>query len=133
MTCKRSLVALVAVLALLAGCGKSNKKSSDTTKAPAAQSSTSGKGSGDSGGNTVAIKGFAFDPKALKVTTGTKVTWTNNDPADHTASADKGDAAKYDSGHLGKGKSFSFTFAKAGTYKYHCDIHTYMTGTVEVS
>jgi plastocyanin len=24
------------------------------------------------------------------------------------------------------------TFAKAGTYTYHCDIHNYMTGTIVV-
>jgi plastocyanin len=27
---------------------------------------------------------------------------------------------------------FSYTFNNAGTYPYHCSIHTYMTGTIIV-
>jgi plastocyanin len=133
MTFKRSFIAAIFVLALLAGCGKSDKKSSSTTKAADTNSTTTTASSGASTGNAVTIKGFAFNPNALKVSTGTKVTWTNKDSTDHTTTADKGDPATFDSGHLGNGKSFSFTFAKPGTYKYFCNIHNYMKGTVEVS
>lgn len=130
----RSLVAIVSVVLLLGGCGSSSKKSSTTTVASGSKANPpTSAGDNTSGGNSVQIKGFAFKPSALKVSAGTKVTWTNSDPADHTTTADKSDPAAFDSGHLGKGKTFSFTFAKKGTYKYFCNIHNYMTGTVEVS
>jgi plastocyanin len=31
------------------------------------------------------------------------------------------------------GATFSFTFAKAGTFAYHCTIHPFMKGTVVVA
>ncbi len=121
------VVLIVAVGGLsLVGCSSSSKKSSSTTAA--ASATTKG-----SGGNNVQIKGFAFGPRSLAVKTGTKVTWTNNDSADHTVTADKSDPATFDSGHLGSGKSFAFTFTKSGTYKYVCSIHKSMTATVVVS
>ena len=133
MTYKRSLVAVVAVFTLLlAGCGSSSKKSTATT-AGASKSTSAPATGGGSSGNAVEIKDFAFNPAALKVSAGTKVTWTNKDSADHTASSLKGAPASFDSGHLGNGKTFSFTFSKKGTYQYHCNIHSFMTGTVDVS
>ncbi len=130
---KRSLAVAAVLLLTLAGCGSSSKKASSTTASGAKSTSAPATDAKTSGGNSVDIKGFAFSPKALKVTAGTKVTWTNDDSADHTSTADKGAPAAWDSGHLGKGKTFSFTFTKKGSYSYHCDIHTYMTGTVDVS
>ena len=79
---------------------------------------------------TVSIKNFAFNPPNATVAAGTTVTWVNNDQAPHTATADDG---TFDSGTLQPGQSFSFTFDKAGTYAYHCNIHPDMTATVTVS
>ena len=78
---------------------------------------------------SVAIAGFAFDPDAIEVEAGTKVMWSNDDPAPHTVTADDGD---FDSDILDAGKSFSFTFDKSGTYTYRCNVHPDMKGTVEV-
>ncbi len=77
----------------------------------------------------VAIAGFKFDSRDLVIHAGTTVTWTNKDSAPHTATADDG---AFDSGRLGKGGSFSFTFNEAGTYAYHCDFHSSMTATITV-
>ena len=71
-----------------------------------------------------------FSPNPLNVPAGTKVTTTNQDGFDHTWTSDSG---KWDSGHVGSGQSYSFTFTTPGTYTYHCAIHTYMTGTVNVT
>jgi plastocyanin len=79
---------------------------------------------------TVSIKNFAFDPPNATVSPGTTVTWVNNDQVPHTATADDG---AFDSGTLQPGQSYSFTFDKAGTYAYHCNIHPYMTATITVS
>jgi plastocyanin len=79
---------------------------------------------------TVTIDNFAFSPQSLQVKVGTTVTWTNNQGTTHTVTSDTGE---WDSGNLSQGKSFSFTFTKAGTFAYHCAIHSSMTGTVEVT
>src|SRR5919112_6180664 len=79
---------------------------------------------------TISIKNFAFNPPNATVAAGTTVTWVNDDQAPHTATANDG---TFDSGTLQPGQSFSFTFDKAGTYAYHCNIHPDMTATVTVS
>ncbi len=79
---------------------------------------------------TISIKNFAFNPPNATVAAGTTVTWVNDDQAPHTVTADDG---AFDSGTLQPGQSYSFTFDKAGTYAYHCDIHPDMTATVTVS
>jgi plastocyanin len=82
-------------------------------------------------GNSVAIASFAFSPASLTVAVGTKVTWTNNDSVTHTVTADQG--AAFNSGPLSPGQTFSFTFTKAGTYSYHCNIHPSMMATIVVN
>ena len=79
--------------------------------------------------NKVSIQGFAFSPSSISVPVGTTVTWTNKDSVTHTVTSDTGAFA---SGNLAPGKTFSFTFNQAGTFAYHCNIHTYMHGTVVV-
>ena len=77
------------------------------------------------------IKDFAFG--ALSVPAGTKITWTNKDTAPHTVTSDTG---AFDSGvatSLGNGGTFSFTFATAGSFAYHCEIHPSMKATVTVT
>ena len=80
-------------------------------------------------GNTVSISSFSFQPAELTVAVGTTVTWTNNDSASHTVTADDG---SFKSGTLGNGATFSQTFATPGTFAYHCAIHSSMTGTITV-
>jgi plastocyanin len=84
----------------------------------------------DSG--SVTIQNFAFNPSPLNVAVGTTVTWMNSDSATHTTTSDAGSAISWDSGALSTGSKFSFTFTQAGTYTYHCAIHSYMQGTIIV-
>jgi plastocyanin len=79
----------------------------------------------------VTIQNFAFSPETLTVAPGTTVIWTNKDSVDHTVTSDTG--AWPDSGSLASNKTFSHTFTKAGTYPYHCSIHSSMKATVVVS
>ncbi|HEX3540233.1 MAG TPA: plastocyanin/azurin family copper-binding protein [Acidimicrobiales bacterium] len=72
---------------------------------------------------------FAFDPAALTVKAGTKVTWTNNDIVAHTVTFT--DVAN--SPVLNRGDTFSRTFTSPGTYSYICSIHPFMHGTVVVT
>ena len=57
------------------------------------------------------------------------VTWKNDDAINHTVTAD-GDA--FSSGYVPPGGSFSFAFAKQGRYPFHCTIHKFMKGEVDV-
>jgi plastocyanin len=78
----------------------------------------------------VAIAGFAFSPDRLEVEPGTEVSWTNDDPAAHTVTADDG---SFDSDTLESAERFSFRFDRPGTYRYACSIHPAMRGTVRVA
>ena len=77
----------------------------------------------------VAIQGSAFNPPTTTVNVGDTVTWTNRDAIGHTSTSD---TAKWDSPVLPNGGSFSFTFTVAGTFTYHCSIHTFMKGSIVV-
>jgi len=78
---------------------------------------------------SVNISGFAFVPQTLRVATGTKVTWTNNDSVNHTITSNDN---LFESGTISKGATFSFTFTQSGTFEYHCKIHPSMTGKIIV-
>lgn len=85
---------------------------------------------GHSAGNTnVAIAGFAYSPRQVTVRVGDTVTWTNNDSAPHTVTAND---ASFDSGTLGQGGVYSRTFGVTGVFSYFCAIHPSMTGSVRV-
>lgn len=77
----------------------------------------------------------SFTLEDLTVSVGTTVTWTNQDRATHTATSGtpRSRSGVWDSGNLGLGGQFSFTFTEAGTFQYFCRIHNSMTGTVTVT
>ena len=79
--------------------------------------------------NTVAISGFAFQPAQITIKAGQTVTWTNEDPADHTVT---GDGGSFTSETLGHGARFRMAFDQPGTYRYVCALHPEMKGTVVV-
>ena len=75
------------------------------------------------------IESSGFEPANLNIPTGTTVTWTNHDGMAHTVfNTDK----VFISEMLDTGEKYSFVFHKAGTYPYHCSIHSKMTGTINV-
>jgi plastocyanin len=78
----------------------------------------------------VTIKDFKFGPASASVHVGDTITWTNQDIAPHTATANDG---SFDTGNLDQGKSGSHTFTTAGTFPYICKIHPSMKGTVVVA
>jgi len=110
---------LVALSLALASCGGSDDSSSETTA-----------GGGATAAGEVEIVEFAFDPDPVKVAVGSTVSWTNEDSAPHTATADDG---SFDTDTLDKGKTGTVTFKEAGTFPYFCEIHPTMHGTIEVT
>jgi plastocyanin len=78
---------------------------------------------------TVKIADFKFAPEKVTVQAGTKLTFVNDDDANHTATAqDK----SFDTKTLGKGGTASVTLNKPGTYKYYCAFHRFMEGEIDV-
>ena len=78
---------------------------------------------------SVTISDFEFTPKTVTVNEGDTVTWSNDGPSVHTATAEDG---SFDTGSLRKGESGSATFTQAGTISYICQPHPFMHGTVVV-
>lgn len=81
---------------------------------------------------SVTINNYLFMPKTLTVLPGTTITWNNKQEDDaHTVTSDTG---AFDSGVIkANGGKFTMTFATAGTFHYHCTIHSTMHGTIVVS
>jgi plastocyanin len=77
----------------------------------------------------VTIRDFEFAPSAVTVNVGETVTWTNDGPTPHSATANDG---SFDTGIMDAGASGSHTFTEAGTFAYICTPHPNMTGTVTV-
>ncbi|RMD85548.1 MAG: hypothetical protein D6808_05020, partial [Candidatus Dadabacteria bacterium] len=66
---------------------------------------------------------FSHDVTSGKALTGRKV---------RNASKTKFPDGLFSSGLFGEGRSFSYTFEKAGIHPYFCNIHPFMVGSVTV-
>jgi plastocyanin len=77
----------------------------------------------------VKIDNFSFGPQTITVPVGATVTWTNRDDIPHTSVSTDG---VFKSKVMDTDETFSYMFAKAGTYAYYCTIHPKMTGQVVV-
>ncbi len=77
---------------------------------------------------------FGFNPTTITITVGTTVTWTNTTSAPHTVTSDDGTSfdSTINTPISANGGTFSFTFTKAGTFAYHCQIHPFMKATIIV-
>ena len=106
-----------AVTFTLVACGSSSKTSSPSV------TTTAG------GGDVITIHNLMFSPTTLSARVGDSVTVTNNDGINHTFTADDG---SFDTGAFSSG-SKTVKLAKVGTIPYHCKIHTFMHGTLQVS
>lgn len=89
---------------------------------------------------TVSINEMAFTPREVKIKAGSTITWANEDVVDHDvtqATPGSGQKPLFKSPSLGQGKTFAYTFTKAGTYPIYCSLPGHldsgmkMTVTVE--
>jgi plastocyanin len=138
---KTLILPVLAVAALAAGCGGSSGGSNSSSGSasygskPAAKDTpaatkTAAAATNTGAGTTVTIANFAFAPNDIKAKVGEKITFVNKDSTAHTATATEG--AKFDSGSLAQGASFSYVAKRAGTIKFVCSFHPNMTGTITV-
>jgi plastocyanin len=79
---------------------------------------------------SVTITDFQFTPAQITINQGDTVTWTNNGPTAHSATAPNG---SFDTGIFPAGQSRSHTFNEAGTFSYICTPHPQMQGTIVVN
>ncbi|GMR09580.1 MAG: hypothetical protein BMS9Abin28_0399 [Anaerolineae bacterium] len=76
-----------------------------------------------------------FQMKVITVPVGTTVTWVYDGALPHTVTSDTG---LFDSGTMGEGDLFTYTFDEAGSFPYFCKFHggaggSGMSGVVEVT
>ena len=115
---------------LVVGCGSSGGGGGSS-----AQSDTSGAAPAPAAAGPavtsakVDIKSFKFNPGAIAVKKGGRITWTNSDSTAHTATAD---ARSFDTQSIAPGKSKTVSFTRAGSFAYHCDFHPFMKAMVVV-
>ena len=109
----RRLLAAAALAVLTASCGGGSRTSSSTTTMDR---------------NTVILKDVKFQPSTVSIRAGETVTWKWEDGA--TPHNVHGDGFQNDVTTKG---TYQHLFTTPGTYKYKCDVHPAMTGTVEVS
>ena len=125
-------IAIIAVGAafILAGCGGSGSDNGGQGCNP------TGGASGATAAQTVKLNSDPntvgrFDPGTVNVKAGDSVEWDWVDnSAQHSVTADDN---TFDSCLQGAGSKFTVTFSKAGDFKYHCTIHSGMTGDIKVS
>ena len=74
--------------------------------------------------------GFAFSPASLAIAVGDSVTVHNTDSTHHTFT----DRPAFDSGDVAPGGTYTYRFAKAGTFDFVCSYHqgSGMRGTITV-
>jgi plastocyanin len=136
----RTSVTIIAAGALLAagltGCSSS-----------AAESSSGSKPASTAKGTQISLSQLMFMPATTTIKVGTTLTWTNDESISHTVTSgaatgvDKSTTLRsgekpdglFDKKLPKKGDSFSYTFKKAGTFPYYCDIHKGMNATVVVT
>jgi plastocyanin len=85
----------------------------------------------------VSMTNFKFTPESLDIAVGDSVQWTNNSTNQkHSATSDDGitfDSKLLNAKQAGQPpQSYTYMFNAAGTYPYHCIIHTNMKGTITV-
>ncbi len=134
---------LIAALALVGCASASSAPSASPSPKPTASPSPV----------AISIKSFAFNPATVEVAKGTTVTWTNEDPINHTVttgtpppsgpplpsgasptpspSLSTGDG-RINSGRIQATSTFSFTFNEVGTFTYFCAVHPRMVATITV-
>jgi plastocyanin len=147
---RRSFSALIVGFALvLAACSSSGSSPAASTAAsaavPTAEASTPVSAAPSSGGSpaagactetkaagavAVSIKDFEFAPPAISAKVGQVVAFSNKGFEPHNATLDAGGCA---TSTLQSGNSDGLVFTAAGTYPFHCTVHTQMHGTITVT
>ena len=74
------------------------------------------------------VDGNAFRPRRISISRGDRVRWVNRASVTHTTTSNGGLWNET----LAPGERFTRRFRRAGTFRYHCTIHSGMTGRIVV-
>lgn len=79
-----------------------------------------------------------YKPVNMKITSNSRVTWTNQDIAAHTAtsgqSIDSSDSGQvFDTGTIAPGSSGSAMITGSNEIPYHCTFHPWMLGILQIT
>lgn len=85
---------------------------------------------GASTAGAVTMLDNSFAPQNLVAEPGASVTWTNGGRVPHMTTSSDG---LWDSGLMRTGQTYTFTFDKAGTYRYTCPLHPGMEGVITIA
>jgi plastocyanin len=135
MTASRACAAILslALVGGFAGCGDDDEDggggATTTETTQPAQTDTTETGGGAASTDAVQIVEFKFKPAEIRVKRGTRLTWSNEDDAAHTATAED---RSFDTGAIAQGEEKAVTLSKTGEFAYICDFHPFMKGTVVV-
>jgi plastocyanin len=134
------LLAVAALVLIATGCGGSSDSAAPGAAAPAkpgapalaapAPATKPAEAAAPAKAIEVNAKDNLFEPATIHAKVGQTITWNMRGQVSHTVTAT--DGAKFDSGPLGPGQSFSYTTKKAGTISYLCSFHQGMTGQIVV-
>jgi plastocyanin len=80
-------------------------------------------------GAHVSVLFGSVTPVKVDALAGEPVDWTNDSVRNHTVTADD---ESFDSGTLKAGSHYSRVFDATGTFAYHCRLHPYIRGEVDV-
>jgi plastocyanin len=138
---RRSIVPALAMFVLLVAgaCGGSSSSSAPPASQPAASQPAASVGTiackqpGTDPVTTpvaVSISNRTYDPDPVQAKVGEAIEWHNEDGVPHTAALDDLDCS---TDQLIRGQTGTLVFAEAGTYAYHCNIHSTMHGTITIA
>lgn len=74
---------------------------------------------------------WQYNPQNITVVIGVNntVKWVSHSYTEDTVTSANG---TFDSGPISPGQTFSYTFSKPGTYRYYCEYHLWMSGSITV-
>jgi plastocyanin len=78
----------------------------------------------------IGIQEFAFNPDPYRAQSGDTVQVVNLDSVTHTLTADDG---SLDTGRVKSRGDATITVDRAGVIAYHCEIHDFMRGVIQVA
>jgi plastocyanin len=133
-----ALVLALAGAAVLAtgACGSSSDKSSSSnttsgSSSTTAPTGTTGNGSAAGSGQDLTIQNFRFNPDPLQAKAG-RITVTNMDQGTfHSVTADDGSFDTDTFTNTDGPKTINVS--KTGTFRFHCKVHNFMHGTIQVT
>lgn len=128
----RALLPIGLLLTLgLVACGGSTSNAPSNSSPPAVSVGTAGVSLGTAAVKISATDQLTFDPAMQTAHVGDIVQLTNTGSVAHTITFDAEPSLSDPS--LQPGATWEVKFTTAGTYQYHCSIHTMMVGTIVVS